>query len=263
MLISRSSLYNVKKQYNASGRTIIVDAGIKNNGMSTADDIAVMSAIICCRDKNGNGMARKEVVSMVRDVCGAPTLKSAENHYDYLIRKGKLQDLKRGGRVVKAQKTTTKRCCINVAQQLRWHGLIESIWEEQVLLNLPAEQFMEVKAHFMLNLDETCMMASDGNLSVIADSSRKKQEKNSDDNRDSITIVRVGNAAGNAGPQIYLAKGKALPHRQLKHLEKLGATKGSKVIMTPSAYMTDEAWAEAAPSIAEGIRKMPVRIFCC
>lgn len=263
ILISRASLYNVKKRYNASGGAIVNNAAMNNKAMSTSEDIAVMSSIICCRDKNGNGMSRKEVITMLRDICSAPTLKSAENHYDYLIRKGKLQDLKRGGRVVKAQKTTTKRCCINAAQQLRWHGLIESIWEEQALLNLPAEDFMGVRAHFMLNLDETCVMASDGNLKVIADGSRKKQEKNSDDNRDSITIVRVGNAAGNAGPQIYLAKGKSLPHKQLKQIEKLGATKGSKIIMTPSAYMTDEAWANAAPSIAEGIRKMPVRIICC
>jgi hypothetical protein len=98
-------------------------------------------------------------------------------------------------------------------------------------------------------------MARDGNLRVVADASRKKQEKNSDDNRDSIIIVRVGNSAGCGGPQIYLAKGKAIPHKKLMNLEKIGAPKGSKVIMTPSAYMTYEAWTEAAPFIAERIHE--------
>jgi hypothetical protein len=228
--------------------------------MSTAEQVEVMSSIICCRDQNGNGMSRKEVVYMIMDVCNSPIFKAAENHYDYLIRSGKLPLLKRGGRVVKAQKTTTKRCCINVAQQLRWHGLIESVWEEQRSMNLPAEDFEQKKAHFMLNLDETCVMASDGNLKVVGDASRKKQEKNSDDNRDSITIVRIGNAAGESGPQIYLARGKTLPLSKLQNLPRLGAPKGSKVVMTPNAYMTDEAWAEAAPSIAQGIRDMPVII---
>jgi hypothetical protein len=79
---------------------------------------------------------------------------------------------------VKAQKTTTKHNNINAAQQLRWHGLIESIWEEQAILNqTPSDEFNNKRAHFMLNLDETCVMASDGNLKVIADASKKKTRK--------------------------------------------------------------------------------------
>ena len=191
--------------------------------MSTAEQVEVMSSIICCRDQNGNGMSRKEVVYMIMDVCNSPIFKAAENHYDYLIRSGKLPLLKRGGRVVKAQKTTTKRCCINVAQQLRWHGLIESVWEEQRCMK---------KSNFLLSLNEKCVMASDGNLKVVGDASRKKQEKNSDDNRDSITIVRIGNAAGESGPQIYLARGKTLPLSKLQNLPRLGAPKGSKAEMT-------------------------------
>jgi hypothetical protein len=92
---------------------------------------------------------------------------------------------------------------------------------------------------------------------------KKKQEKNADDNRDSITIVRGGNAAGNSGPQIYLAKGKSIPHKKLKNnIESLGAPKGLKIVMMPNAYMTDEAWVEAVPHIAKGIRGMPVSLIC-
>ncbi len=110
----------------------------------------------------------------------------------------------------------------------------------------------------MFNLDETCVLASDGNLRVIADKTRKKQEKNNEDNRGSITIVRVGNAAGDAGPQVYLLKGKSIPHKKLEDLERMGAPSGSKVIMMLNAYMTDVAWAEAALHLAGGIRKLPV-----
>jgi hypothetical protein len=87
----------------------------------------------------------------------------------------------------------------------------------------------------------------------------QKHEKIMDDNRDSITIVRVGNAAGGAGPQIYLASGKKMECKALRDLPKRGAPAHSKVIMTPSAYMTDDAWSEIAPLLAKGIRCMPVR----
>jgi hypothetical protein len=37
--------------------------------------------------------------------------------------------------------------------------------------------------------------------------------------------MRVGNSAGCEGPQIYLAKGKAIPHKILMNLEKIGHQK--------------------------------------
>jgi hypothetical protein len=129
--MSRSTLYDIKKRYRESGN--IDQAFKKKHCMTTGEDLEVISSIICCRDKNGNGMNRKEVVFMLMEFCNATTFKAVDNHYSYLVRCGKLPDLKRGGRVVKAQKTSTKRCCINVAQQLRWHGLIESVWAEQAL----------------------------------------------------------------------------------------------------------------------------------
>jgi hypothetical protein len=39
--------------------------------------------------------------------------------------------------------------------------------------------------------------------------------------------------------------------------QKKGAPAYSKVIMTPNAYMTDEAWKEAAVLLAKGIRSLP------
>jgi hypothetical protein len=38
----------------------------------------------------------------------------------------------------------------------------------------------------------------------------KKHEKNTQDNRDSITIVRIGSAGGTSGPRIFLIKREEL-----------------------------------------------------
>jgi hypothetical protein len=72
--------------------------------------------------------------------------------------------------------------------------------------------------------------------------------------------MRTVNAAGESGPQIYLAHGKMLPLNKLKSLHRLGARSGSKVVLTLNTYMADEAWAGVAPSIAQEICDMLVII---
>ena len=110
---------------------------------------------------------------------------------------------------------------------------------------------------FTINLDESCMVASDGNLHIIASKSKKKSEKNVADSRESITVVRVGSAGGIDGPRFYLAKGKEIELATFKKFtDNYSAPAGSRVIMTPNAYMTDEAWSELVPSLCEGIRSM-------
>jgi len=37
-----------------------------------------------------------------------------------------------------------------------------------------------------------------------------------------------------------------------------GVPPGSRVVMSPSAYMTDEVWEKIAPGMAKGIRSLPV-----
>ena len=77
---------------------------------------------------------------------------------------------------------------------------------------------------------------------MIGDATRKKQEKNREDNRYLITIFRMGNAADNSSPLIFLAAGKKLESKALKKLDRKGHPPGYTVILTPSAYMTDVAW---------------------
>jgi hypothetical protein len=57
-----------------------------------------------------------------------------------------------------------------------WHGLIEDIWREQRLLNLPHCHFTFLHPHFMLNLDETCVMVSCGTLRIVGDATIKNMK---------------------------------------------------------------------------------------
>jgi hypothetical protein len=90
----------------------------------------------------------------------------------------------------------------------------------------------------------------------------KKHKKTTQDNRDSVIIVCIGSASGKTGLWIFLLKGKKEleknhPLRNLEH-NFPGVLAGSKVVMTPNAYMTNEAWIKLTPFIANGIRNMAV-----
>ncbi len=110
-----------------------------------------------------------------------------------------------------------------------------SVWEEQSRLNIPSALWLPLRSHFMCNVDEASVLGSEGTVKVLGDAEQKKHQKNLEDNHDSITIVRVGNAAGADGPLIFLVKGKAMDVSALKVWEKCGAPIGSTIIMTPSA----------------------------
>lgn len=70
-------------------------------------------------------MSRCEVIHMISDLASVKN-KTAENHFDYLVREKRLPELKVFGRTVVAQPTTTDRCMITVSQQQRWNTANES-----------------------------------------------------------------------------------------------------------------------------------------
>jgi len=148
---------------------------------------------------------------------------------------------------------------MHVKQQLRWHACVDDAIEDMRRLNQPHSAFMQVEDHFFGNLDETCLMANaDGSIRVIASASKKKTEQNTDDSRASITSLRVGTAAGTQGPFIFLAKGSRIDRPSLKNIFKEQCPSGSSIIVSPLAYVTDEAWLELVPGFCKGIRDMPV-----
>ena len=105
--------------------------------------------------------------------------------------------------------------------------------------------------------DESSYLASDGVVNVIGGRGKKKHKKNMADCRESITVVRVGSSSGVDGPRVYLAKGKEIELNSFKDFTaNYKAPHGSHIVMTPNAYMTDEAWRELVPKLCEGIRAM-------
>lgn len=124
--------------------------------------------------------------------------------------------------------------------------------------------YRSLRKHFFLNLDEANHQANTGSDTIVGVKKKKKHEANQGDSRVSITVVECGNAAGVDGPTKYLLAGEQIPRYlnsqfgSSKWLERHGAPPNSFVVMTPNAYMTNEAWDENAEKLAQGIRKMPV-----
>ena len=174
--------------------------GTTSSSLLSKSDWKFISDIAISRDMRNNGMTRAEMITMIVELSEGASFQQAKNHYDYLVRSGHLKGLKRGGRVVTCQKTTTKRSQITMEQQLRWHASVDFALSEQVRLNLPADEFEQVKEHFFCNMDESCLLGSDGTVKVIGSASKSKTEKIMGDCRSSITVLRTGAAGDSSGP---------------------------------------------------------------
>ncbi len=194
-------------------------------------------------DEAQNGMPHKEVIQLRMRLMGAKK-KTCENHFDFLICMEKFPQLKNYGRVQTVQATTTKRACICVKQQLRWHNTIQNVLEDHRLFNQPADKFLELQHYFQLNLDKTCIMGSLGSLKIVGSTEVKKHKRITDDNREAITIVCVGSVGGHSGPWIFLVEKqkdfeKNSPFQNLE-AKFHGVPPGSLVVATPNAYTTNE-----------------------
>ena len=109
--------------------------------------------------------------------------------------------------------------------------------------------FSEVAHYFLVGGDETCLLASDGEVRIIGDKQKKKHEKRKGDSRMSITMYRTGSVAGN-GPCAFLMAGqRRRPGFDDDFLMKHGAAAGSTLVMTENGFMTDDAWAKIAPNM--------------
>ena len=117
----------------------------------------------------------------------------------------------------------------------------------------------ELQNYFTLNLDESCVVASEGVLSVIGSAHKSKHEKNLQDNQEIITIVQVGSAANVDGPRIYLAKGNFSNLQSVNNFcSNYEAPSGSCVEMTPNAYMTNEVWVSICSKLHQGVGDVEV-----
>jgi len=230
----------------------------KKQGLLGESDLKFIEDVIVTRDEANNGMGRGEVIHLISEVSQCSDRIKCKNHWDHLVRSGKMKALKAGGKVKKAQTTTTKITQITVEQQLRWHTTVESGLEESERLNEPRELFAKVKEYFVGNLDESCLMSANGKILVVASAAKIKTEKISDDCRESITTIRTGFTSGHQAAYYFLAKGKELRTKFKNISRHFKAPEGSEVIMTPNAFMTDDAWLQMVPKLCKSIRNMEV-----
>ena len=110
----------------------------------------------------------------------------------------------------------------------------------------------------MLNLDETCVLASGETTNIVGASKRSKHENHRDESQESITTARTGSDGSSSGPWMFLGKVVKMVCPTLKYIHKKGAPPGSVVIMTPNAYTTGELWRAQALYLCKVIMEMPV-----
>ena len=207
-------------------------------------------------DRANDGKSPKEMIDMVLEVNSDLSRKQASQTINWTIRP---KATGKGGikpKPVKAQAMTTKRSVITVKQQFRWHMTVEKVFDFLRRMNTgvccqTGKSFGEVMHHFIIGGDETCFQVSDiGNAMVVAEYGNKKPEKKSQVSRDSITLYRTGAIGGATGLTAFLMKGKMKRSGFTNEfLMKHGAVEGSTIVMTPTAFMMEEAWDEMSPDI--------------
>ena len=116
-----------------------------------------------------------------------------------------------------------------------------------------------------MNLDEISFLCNEGELKVLGSKDKPGHDKKISDSRFSITVLRVGSAAGVNGPVMFMAKG-AKVHPRLRGtnlVTRYGLAEVSCVIPNKAAYMDDETWSNLVKVVAPGIRKIKVSNVAC
>jgi hypothetical protein len=203
------------------------------------DDVKFVAETLCRLDRANDGASTKEGIDIVIDL--VPHL-SREQAQRQLTRRvipegNNSQILKKN--LQKVQATTSLRVNLNIPQQYCWHVAVDGdfkvLREKNIgLCKKSGKTFGEVMAHFIIGLDEMCIMSdAHGTLTVIGSFDKKKYEKLLQDSRVSITIIRTGTAAGTTGPTIFLLKGTKVKAAYTDDfLMKYGLAPGSTIIMT-------------------------------
>jgi hypothetical protein len=90
---------------------------------------------------------------------------------------------------------------------------------------------------------------------IVGSTDQKKHEKAIADSCVSMSLYHTGSIAGNQGPTIAVMAGKQqrAGFMDQQFLVKHGMAKGSTIIMTPTAFVTEEAWEEMTPFVIKGI----------
>ena len=219
-----------------------------------------IAQVLARKDRANDGASATEAIDLVQELNPKINRVAASRHLARTLAP-KNPEIKIKPRV--AQATTTKRSNINVQQQFRWHTLVDTALDELRTrnvgrCNLSGKTFGELIHYFVVGGDETCLMATEnGSIKVYGSANRTKHEKINMDSRASVTMYRTGTPAGDTGPTIFLCAGSSRRGGYSdKFLMKGGASKGSTIIMTENAFMTDDAWEAMTPNVIDGLRSI-------
>ena len=88
LYVPESTLHDVMKRIGDREPTLGICFPQKQTSLLSNDGIDLLQDIIRKRDQTNNGVSRAEAISIILDLGQAKSMKTAENHLDYLIRKG-------------------------------------------------------------------------------------------------------------------------------------------------------------------------------
>jgi hypothetical protein len=111
---------------NSGGNAVVMASHDNSRSLTSESTRAFIAQTAKRRNEAQIGMTHKEVIHLMMHLTGG-TSDQCENHYDYLIRKRKMPELKNHGRVQRVQQTMTKCSCIRIEQHFCWHMTIETI----------------------------------------------------------------------------------------------------------------------------------------
>jgi hypothetical protein len=236
-----------------------VGKSVGRPSLLTTGDQRFISDVLARLDRANDGSDLSGAIDLIQDINPDLSRTQARQTFARTVRPNHPHILK--PKNMTAQATTTKRSAITVPQQFRWLRTYNSCLDDLRRRNmgvckLTGKTFGELIRHFIFGGDETCMQAcANGAVKVVGSAGRKKHEKKTNDSRVSITMYRTGNIADVTGPTIFLLEGKRKRFGFTdKFLVDHGAAIGSTCIMTATAFMTEEAWVQATPSVIKGLR---------
>jgi len=260
--ISKSNLSRrTAKHTGESGRgPDLTGAGQGRKPLVSKKQQQLIVDVVRRHDRGNEPLTPRAVVNLVTQLVPISNVQAAD-HVRRTMRPNHRDEITN---LVKPQATSTKRSGVTIQSQHFWHLTVDAAYEELRQLNASAMSggvdFDDVMSSFIAGGDETCLLASEGGARVLGDKEISKHEAKSADSRVSITMYRTGTASGSTGPTGFLPAG----HRvragfDAAFLEKHGAAPGSSIHMTPTGFMTDEAWDAMAIRQAKGCRVTETR----
>ena len=167
---------------NESKRLKLVEDGgnaVGNPPTLDQEDSQLLVDVIRRSDRGNEPKSMPQIMGVIQELKPTLNIKATRNAFATVQKKHKAELTGK----IKAQATTTARSAITIPQQFRWHTMIDSMYSEMVKLNTEEgggdapdswrQSFYVVMEHFLMNGDETCMIAKDCRVHIIGDKAKK------------------------------------------------------------------------------------------